>query len=175
MKLTLIALALPLMIGSAVANAQVKDQGHGTVTFTGSIIDSPCSISPDTVDQTISLGEVSNKTLENGGRSAAHPFNIKLEGCDTTTANTVSTTFTGAESSTQAGHLGITGSAKGAAIVLTDGSGADITLGQPTAAQKIQDGSNTLLFSAYMEGDSGSSTITPGDFQGVADFTLAYQ
>ncbi|WP_426445661.1 fimbrial protein [Siccibacter colletis] len=166
-----VAMASTMMVGAA----QAKDQGHGTVTFTGSIIDAPCSINPDSVDQTVNLGEVSNVALKNGGTSNPRSFNIKLEQCDTSTLKTVQTTFTGAASTGNPDLLGITGTAKGASIAITDGSGQVITLGSPTPAQKLQDGNNTLAFSAYLQGDGASATIVPGSFQSVADFTLSYQ
>lgn len=175
MKLNKIVAAI-VMAGSMVSFAQAKDQGHGTVTFVGSIIDAPCSISPDTIDQTVKLGEISNVALNangNTGTSIPRPFEIKLENCDISTEKTVTTTFTGAEGAV-ANHLGITGTASGASIVLTDGSGKPIELGQPTDAHMLQEGNNTLMFSAYLQGD-GASAVVPGEFTAIADFTLAYQ
>ncbi|MGB8665541.1 MAG: type 1 fimbrial protein, partial [Serratia inhibens] len=52
--------------------------------------------------------------------------------------------------------------------------GQVIELGKPTKEQALQDGKNTLSFSAYMQGDGASAVITEGDFQAVTDFTLAY-
>ncbi|HBI10838.1 MAG TPA: fimbria A protein [Franconibacter pulveris] len=159
------------------ASAQAADQGHGKVTFTGSIIDAPCSISPDSIDQTVNLGQVSNVALKansNTGTSVPRNFEIKLENCDTTTLKSVKTTFTGAEGAT-AGSLGITGTAKGASIILTNGDGKQLKLGEASDAHKLQNGNNTLLFSAYLQGDGATATVTPGDFSAVADFTLAYQ
>ncbi|MDI6978669.1 type 1 fimbrial protein, partial [Serratia sp. Se-RSBMAAmG] len=40
----------------AVSSVHAKS---GKVTFTGSIIDAPCSIAPGSVDQTVSLGAIS--------------------------------------------------------------------------------------------------------------------
>lgn len=159
------------------ASAQAADQGHGKVTFTGSIIDAPCSISPDSIDQTVNLGQVSNVALKansNTGTSVPRNFEIKLENCDTTTLKSVKTTFTGAEGATE-GSLGITGTAKGASIILTNGDGKQLKLGEASEAHKLQNGNNTLLFSAYLQGDGATATVTPGDFSAVADFTLAYQ
>lgn len=175
MKLSKIMLALALA-GGVASFAQAADQGHGTVTFKGSIIDAPCSITPDTVDQTVDLGEVSNVALEANsftGTSTPKNFEIKLENCDVTTLKTVTTTFTGSEGATS-NHLGITGTASGASIAVTDGSGKEIELGKPTDAHALQAGNNTLMFSAYLQGD-GASAIVPGDFTSIADFTLAYQ
>lgn len=181
MKLNKIMMVAVVAFGmSSVAYA--ADQGHGKVTFTGSIIDAPCSITPESVDQTIPLGQISNVTLKNGGKSNPRPFSIDLENCSfeadaqgNPQKNKVAVTFTGMESSSVSGLLGITGTAQGAAVAITDGSGDVISLGQKTKAQALKDGNNTLSFSAYLQGATASSTaIVPGDFQAVADFTLAY-
>ncbi|MEG5668226.1 fimbrial protein [Enterobacter roggenkampii] len=175
MKKIVLAVAMASGMAMGAAHAASPDQGHGTVTFTGSIIDAPCSISPDTIDQTVNLGEISSVALKDGGTSQPRPFDIKLEQCDTTTLKTVQTTFTGAPSAGNPDLLGITGTAKGASIAITNGYGQVVTLGSPTPAQTLQDGNNTLEFSAYLQGDGASATIVPGSFQSVADFTLSYQ
>ncbi|AKG68301.1 Fimbria A protein precursor [Serratia fonticola] len=176
MNLNKTLLAAVIAFGSA-SMAHAADQGHGKVTFTGSIIDAPCSISPDTVDQTVELGQISNAALKNGGKSTARNFNIQLENCsfgDPAAKNKVAVTFTGMESAAGNGLLGITGTAKGASIAITQGDGEVIKLGKPTKQQLLQDGNNTLSFGAYMQGDGASAAITEGNFQSVADFTLAY-
>ena len=169
-------LASVILLGmSSLANA--ADQGSGKVTFTGSIIDSPCSITPESVDQTVDLGQISKVALENGGKSTPRNFSIDLENCSFGTpaaTNKVQITFTGMESAANNGLLGITGTASGASVAITDGSGAVIELGQPSKEQALQDGNNSLSFAAYVQGDGASATITEGDFQSVADFTLAY-
>ncbi|BEM64739.1 fimbria A protein [Serratia marcescens] len=185
MKLNQIMLAAVMAFGvSSLAHAAVKDQGHGKVTFNGSIIDAPCSISPDSIDQTVELGAISNVALKDGGKSTPRPFQIKLENCELTVDandpsknnNKVSLTFSGSASDADSALLGITGTAKGAGIALTDGSGKKIKLGTASDARLLQNGSNTLSFSAYLQGSSASgAVIVPGEFQSVADFTLAYQ
>ncbi|ATM84716.1 type 1 fimbrial protein [Yersinia massiliensis] len=174
MNLNKTILAAALVLGFAsVANA--ADQGQGTVTFNGSIIDAPCSIASGSDSQTVELGQVSNVRLMNGGESQSKDFNIKLENCDITTLKTVTTTFGGAESVAVPGLLGITGVAEGAGIAIVDGGGSVITLGSPTSAQTLVAGNNTLLFSAYLKGSTTSGAIKPGSFTSVANFTLAYQ
>ncbi|HAT3516377.1 fimbrial protein [Serratia marcescens] len=182
MKMNKIMLAAVMAFGvSSVAHAVVKDQGHGKVTFSGSIIDAPCSIAPESIDQTVELGAISNVALKGGGKSTPRNFQIKLENCELTSKdpgknNTVSLTFTGSTSAVDSDLLGITGTAKGAGIALTDGSGSNIKLGEATNARTLQNGANTLSFAAYLQGAKASdATITPGEFQSVADFTLAYQ
>ncbi|HCR1107301.1 TPA: type 1 fimbrial protein [Klebsiella aerogenes] len=183
MKKIVLAVAMSSVVCMGAAHAGApdpkdpipKDQGHGTITFKGSIIDAPCSISPDSAYQTVDLGEVSNVTLKKGGTSRPQNFDIKLEQCDTSTLKSVKATFTGAASASNPDLLGITGTAKGASIAITNGSGSVIKLGKPSPAQTLQDGDNTLAFSAYLQGDGASATIIPGSFQSVADFTLSYE
>ena len=55
MKMNKLFTALVLASGMAAFGAQA-DQGSGVVTFTGSVIDAPCSIAAGDEDQTISLG-----------------------------------------------------------------------------------------------------------------------
>lgn len=181
-KLNKAALAALVAFGLAANMANAADQGHGKVTFTGSVVDAPCSIHPDSIDQTIPLGQISKAALDQSGTSTERPFSIKLENCSFGTPaakNKVTVTFTGMESDVVAGLLGTTGKAKGVAVAITDAaSGHVVKLGQPTKAQQLQDGNNTLSFAAYVQGAAGTTeqpaVITEGDFQSVADFTLAY-
>lgn len=173
MKLNKIMLAAVMVFGAA-SFAQAADQGHGKVKFKGSIIDAPCSIAPDSIEQTVDLGQVSNVALKDGGTSTPHPFEIKLEQCDIATLKSVTTTFTGAASPTNKDLLGITGTASGAGIVISYG-GKPIELGKATATQTLNEGNNSLSFAAYLQGEGASAAVVPGDFSAVADFTLAYQ
>jgi len=155
------------------------NEGSGKITFVGSIIDAPCSIAAGSDTQTIELGEISKavlETQEGKGQSKPKNFNVTLENCsfgEDGAKNKVSVTFSGPKSSSQL--LGITGSAKGASVAITDGSGKLIELDKATDGQVLQEGtSNTLSFAAYVKGDGAADGITEGDFQAVADFTLAY-
>lgn len=174
------AIVLGLMSVSALSQAATTDQGHGQIKFTGSIIDAPCSITPDTANQNGYLGQISNLALKDGGKSTPVSFQIDLEKCDTTTLKGVTATFTGAASVGNPDMLGITGSAKGASIAITDGSGTLIKFGEASTKQIIQDGSNTIAFSAYLQGDMSSdgttgAPIVPGEFSSIANYALNYQ
>lgn len=176
MKMNKPLLAAAVILGMS-SLAHAADQGHGKVTFTGSIIDAPCSIAPESIDQTVELGQISNAALKDSGQSTPKNFTIKLEDCSFGTPaakNKVQVTFTGMESAAGNGLLGISGNAKGASVAITQADGQVIELGKPTKEQALQDGNNTLSFAAYMQGDGASAAIVEGDFQAVADFTLAY-
>lgn len=174
MKLNKTVLGMSLAFG-IVAFANAADQGHGTVTFSGSIIDAPCSISSETANQEVNLGAVSNVALKGGGKSVPQSFDIKLEQCDPATLKTVTTTFTGDKSAANPDLLGITGTAKGASVAITDLASNVIKLGTATTPKDLSDGDTTLRFSAYLQGDGASATIIPGNFSAVAEFKLAYQ
>ncbi|MGP2925574.1 fimbrial protein [Serratia bockelmannii] len=189
MKLNKIMIAAVLAFGASSMMAQAANQGSGTVTFTGEIIDAPCSIAPGNIDQTVPLGQISNLSLQGGRESEVkEKVWIQLEDCTNTTAKLVQTTFTG-----QAGGatgtdkkmigFGSGSTAKGASIVMTDDadSNAVIELGKATKGQNVgldidPSGKATLKFKAFLKGNGGDlSTITPGAFTSVVNFALNYQ
>ncbi|WP_058911436.1 fimbrial protein [Entomohabitans teleogrylli] len=182
MKISKIASAVVLSMGVASFAAQA-DQGSGKVTFWGSIIDAPCSIKNGFGDQRIELGQISNTHLDNGGISTPRPFDIELENCsfeeDPVTGdllyNTVKVTFAGGNVPGDMSMLAITGQAAGAGVRIQDYAGQLVTLLQPTAGRGLGIGNNTLSFSAYLEKISTVTNVTPGDFEAVTNFTLAYE
>lgn len=173
-KKNLLAAAL---ISASTFAVHAADQGSGTVTFTGSIIDAPCSITPQTSDQVVPLGQVSAALLAGQGTSTPQNFTINLEKCNLIAPMSgVSITFSGMEDSDDADLLGIVGDAKGAGIVITSGNGTAIKLGEASSPQTLGAGNNTLLFSAYLKGSSATvGSVVPGAFTSVTNFTLAYQ
>ncbi|MFI8416758.1 fimbrial protein [Serratia sp. NPDC078593] len=173
MKLNKIMTAAVLVLGAS-SIAHAANQGQGTVNFKGAIIDAPCSINPESVDQTVDLGQVSKVALKDGGRSTRKEFQIQLENCEIEKdKSNVTLTFTGVENSE--GLLAINGTAKGASIALTDTKGTPIKLGTETKPEKVLEGKTILRFGAYLQGDGASAAITPGEFTSVADFTMSYQ
>ncbi|WP_270655257.1 fimbrial protein [Enterobacter bugandensis] len=179
MKFSKVALAMGLGMAlisgfaNAAASGTTGGAGHGTVHFKGEIIDAACSIAPESADQTVDLGQISNSSLKNNGTSSPVAFNIKLQNCDISTYKTVKATWSGTEDANKSGIWGITGTASGAGIVLRDASEKPIVLGTETAATTLTANDTTIAMSAYLQGDG--STVVPGAFTGAADFVLAYQ
>ncbi|MFP2237302.1 fimbrial protein [Pseudescherichia vulneris] len=169
-----LALAMATAMATGVANA-ATDTGHGTVKFTGSIIDAPCGISADTQNQDVPLGAVAQHALENGGTSTPADFHLTLTQCDTATiTNGMTITFTGTADATNADELafGAGSSAAGASIAITGPDGSVIPLATASSPIALNDGQNQLNFQAYLHGTG--ATVTPGTFTSVANFTLAY-
>ena len=169
------ALVSMFMLAGSASMVQAAGAGQGTVTFEGAIIEAACSNAPESVDQTVGLGQIAKSQLDLGGSSQPEPFKIQLVGCDTTTLKSVSTTFIGGASKDVPGALGIVGTASGAGIVMRDATGADIVLGTPTVFQPIGDGNNTLLFGSFLKGATAADTVVPGEFTAITNFSLAYQ
>ncbi|WP_265494880.1 fimbrial protein [Providencia heimbachae] len=165
-----------LISGAMSASVLAADMGHGKVSFKGSIITAPCSISPDSIDQTVDLGLVADSTLAGGGKSTPRTFDVLLENCKAEDLESgVQLTFSGAAASFDATNktLGIIGTASGAGVQITNPAGQVVTLGTPSPFQAIQEGNNTLRFAAYLIGDGDKATT--GEFSSVADFTLNYE
>lgn len=163
--------------GEGEGSTGTPNQGHGTVEFVGAIIDAPCSISPESADQTVDMGQIANKTLEVYGEGAPQSFDIKLEGCVIDTAKSVGVKFKGISHDGSDTQLALEGLAKGAAIEMMNASTGDtITLGQETMFEDLVDGTNILKFSAKLVNVAAKADeIVPGDFRATTDFVLAYQ
>lgn len=153
-------------------------EGSGRMTVSGSIIktQTSCAIAPESIDQTVTLGQVADAALleNNGsGKSVPQHFNIRLEDCEVSGGNSVTVTFVGAEG--KDGRLGITGSASGASVALTDGAGNVLELGKPSKSISLQNGNNILPFTVYLQGDGVPGNIQAGDYQAAAGFMLNFQ
>lgn len=194
MKLNVIASAFIMSLGLATTAANAADAGGGTITFTGAIVDAPCSINPDSSDQEVDLGQVALSQLEDNGVSKPQAFKINLENCTylddgkgtgggngsdgddsrALVAPSVKVQFGGSKAvADNDTWFGITGTASGAGVVITDAAGTPIPVGGSSAARELLDGNNTLGFSAYLQGLGKEITI--GEFEAVTDFALSYE
>ena len=172
----MLATAIAFSTASVAHAAPTPNQGSGTVTFSGEIIDAPCSITPDSVDQTVPMGQISSRILAKEGKSSAEPFSIELKDCALNTVKNVKVTFTGTPDAVNSKLLALSGSASGAGIVIYDQLHAkEVELGTATDGQGLNEGNNALKFAAYLQGNSASGAVVPGQFTSVANFTLAYQ
>ncbi|HAI5546785.1 TPA: fimbrial protein, partial [Escherichia coli] len=82
---SVIAGAVAMAVVSFGVNADpTTPQGQGRVTFNGTVVDAPCSISQKSADQSIDFGQLSKSFLENDGRSKPMNLDIELVNCDIT-------------------------------------------------------------------------------------------
>lgn len=190
-KKTLLAMAATTLFSGVAFNA-FADQGHGTVTFTGTVITAPCSIAPGDEDLKVNLGEVADSVLNGGKYSLPADFTIHLQDCvftsttdteagtTTVTPTKVEVTFTSTsvdstDSSLLANSLeGNYGSASNVGVRILDSGSNKVTLGTAVPI-KFQDTNSyqELNFHARME--SLNKTATEGNVYAQANYVLAYK
>ncbi|CAD5554446.1 PixA protein [Escherichia coli] len=175
---TVMAGAVAMALVSFGANA--ANQGQGTVNFKGSVIDAPCGIAPESADQTIDFGQISKAHLKNDGISVKKVVDIKLVNCDFTdpaAKKAVSVTFSGRDVNGHADELGTTGDT-GTAIVMSGSDGSLVKFDGATPSNKmtLQEGSNTLKYSAWVKKSSApGAEVKEGDFFATTHFNLTYE
>ena len=77
------------------AFADTATVSGGTVNFVGQVVNAACSVSADSVDQTVTLSQVRASKLTAAGMVAnqKEDFSIKLEDCDTTVSQEAAVIF----------------------------------------------------------------------------------
>ncbi|HDR8958964.1 fimbrial protein [Burkholderia vietnamiensis] len=170
MKKILAAAALAAVSASTFAAAT-----PGTIRFQGEIVAGACGISQETLDQTVSLGQVPSHVFKKvGDRSEAKNFNIVLTDCDTSTQTNAFFTFTGASDATNADLIATAGSASNVGIRLQAGANDYLKNGTEQSSPVVLSKSgNTVTFGAMYE--ATAAAVTPGIANAVANFTVRYQ
>lgn len=159
-----IALAL-VPFGVSAAN-----QGLGVVNFKGNVIDAPCGIAPESVDQSIDFGQISKSHLNADGISMKKDLNIKLVNCEPNKSAEV--TFTGMTIAGVATELGTAGDT-GTAVVISGQDGKLVEFGTKGAAQTLKEGDNTLHYTSWVK-KATNGIVREGEFSAVANFNLTY-
>ncbi|AAP95260.1 pilin protein [[Haemophilus] ducreyi] len=164
--------------------------GEGVVNFKGTIVEAACSVDPSFTNQTVDLGQTAAAKLVKGGTSRPVPFTIKLVDCETGgKIKKANIAFTGNIDKKVENGLAILGQAKGAAIQITGLDGKPVKLDGSKTNVNIQDGDNSLQFSAYLKGyptaavgrDDGpgptptGKAIVAGEFTSLVNFTMSYE
>lgn len=172
------------VVSFGVNAAPTTPQGQGKVTFNGTVVDAPCSISQKSADQSIDFGQLSKTFLENDGQSKPMNLDIELVNCDITTfkanagagaakTGSVKLAFTGplGGSSSELATSGSTGTA-----IMIQAAGKNVTFdGKDGDANLLKDGDNVLHYTAVVKKSSAVNTqITEGAFSAVATFNLSY-
>lgn len=169
-----VAVSVSMGLASFCSNA---DQGSGVINFSGTVIDAPCGISPESADQSVDFGQLSKAHLAAGGISTQKNVDIELTNCDATalsTTGSVKVSFVGTTISGYTQELGTTGGT-GTAVVMSSPSGSLVSFdGTQTAATPLIEGDNVLHYTSWVKQATGGE-IQEGDFSAVANFSLTYE
>jgi len=186
-----------LLTGSAMAATPlgVIQGTTGTVSFHGGLLSSPCSLTPDSQDQAIDLGDVNASNFQNAGdQSAPVRFRLSFRNCllgakalaDNPAGprngdagqlylkgeQAVTLVFLGDSDVNNPDLLKLNGGVQGIGLRLKDQQGRALSLNQQSRPYILQPGSNTLWFSAQVE--STQKYPLANQFNGVVHVQLVY-
>lgn len=179
---SVIAGAVAMAVVSFGVNAALTTpQGQGRVTFNGTVVDAPCSISQKSADQSIDFGQLSKSFLQAGGVSKPMNLDIELVNCDITSfkggggrslgskkKGTVKLAFSGPRVSGHNEELDTSGGTGTAIVVQAAGKNVSFD-GTEGDANTLKDGDNVLHYTAIVKKSSANNAqVTEGAFSAVA-------
>ncbi|WP_312951734.1 fimbrial protein BcfA [Superficieibacter sp.] len=177
MKKYLLAMAMTaISTGGTAMAAEASTVTGGTVNFVGQVVDAACSVTADSIDQTVTLGQVRSSKLTTAGMTAnqKEDFNIKLEDCDITVSQNAAVIFNGQQDPTQIGALVNTagaGAASNVALQLYGPDGQVLNVGESSSTVTLIDGGNTIPLSVdYI----ATGEATSGTVAATATFSMVY-
>lgn len=170
--------ALGLSIGLGACNtAQAAD---GTINFTGSILDSGCTVDTGSASQTVDLGRLAKSSFTGAGSTAGSArFDIVVSECPDT-VQSAAVTFDGSADPTNPSLLALTtgaDTASGVGVALYEVNGSTLipmhTASRYLTLDTSTGTSNTLSFVAkYM---ATAEAVSAGQADASTSFTIVYQ
>ncbi|HCM8928201.1 TPA: fimbrial protein [Salmonella enterica subsp. enterica serovar Paratyphi B] len=161
--------------------------GGGTIIFTGSVTEAPCSIPPGDQNQTVDLGAVSAQALTSGKGSEPVSIKINLKNCDLGTDSKYSKASLKFQDN---GDMQATGKSKGLlnttgssdiAVQLLNRSNApidftsDATMKPGTEVTLSTGADSDIIFRAHLLGTTGATkTPTAGAIKAQVSYLLDY-
>lgn len=165
-----------LLAGSAFAS--VAQAADGTINFTGTIIDTACTVTPATANQTVALGTV-NKSAFGGSGSSASPtkFSIVLTSCPVS-VTTATVKFDGPTNAVNSSLLAITPAAGSEATnvgvgIYEQDATTLIPVASASASKTLSSTTNTT-FNFIAKYVATATGVTAGPANAVSDFTVSY-
>ncbi|MFY2606184.1 fimbrial protein [Achromobacter ruhlandii] len=181
-KKTLLATATTAALLGPVAAFAAGDMGQGTITFTGSVTEAPCSVSAADTNMAIELGQISKKTLTGAGKFGTPvPIDIHLTGCSfaapaagTTTIplSKVTVSFPGQTSAT--GMIPNAGNATNVAIQMLNSDNSVLNFTSGSAVTELHDGDSTLNMFARIASTSATAP-NAGSVTAKVTYMLSYK
>ncbi|EAO1992398.1 type 1 fimbrial protein [Salmonella enterica] len=160
-------MALGLMSMNSMAATGVND---GKVTFSGSVVDTPCNLAPgaDGRDIPVEFGQLSMSQL-NADQQSSQNFVIKLENCNLS-GKTAGITFDSVDVNAGKTLINAGGTATGLGIGIQG-----ITFGTEKELTGVHDGDNDLQFTAFAKKAVDGTNVTAGSFNAISTFVISYK
>ncbi|GEM76568.1 fimbrial protein [Vibrio sagamiensis] len=181
MKTSFNKLLITMAVTAATSGAMVNAAEPGRINFEGAVTDTPCGISADSLNQNVNLGQIGLENLNAGGQSERQEFEIELVNCQISNEdgaqNKVSISFNGRTAQGKTDELLTRGDAGDVVVKMFTDSEEPVEM--DTAIESNfgageDSWMNTLHFYAIAAKSDGG-TVTEGDFNTEATFTLTYQ
>lgn len=159
-----------LLAGVAFANQ--PDQLFGHVNMQGSIIDSPCAIATEDLEQTVDMAVTMTGEIIDNGKGKAQPFSLMLINCVLDTSKPdgqhFMTTFDGPADD---GLFNING-AEGVGLQIADIEGNIATPGKALPAGSLASGTQRLDYTLRLV--RNHDLLKPGAYQAALRFKVDY-
>ena len=170
-------LIVSAFVGSMPYTASAAD---GTINFTGTILDSACTVNTASASQTVNLGNIQRTAFKAAGDVAAPTrFNIVLENCPNT-VRSASVKFDGAANPANQNILALTSgqTAQGVGVALFEADGITaIPLSTQSAQMTLENvgetNRNVMTFVAKYQ--ATQAAVVAGTANATSDFTIIYQ
>lgn len=169
------SIASSLLLGLMSATPALAENTTN-VYFKGEIVESACGLSPDSIDQTIELGQQPTHIFKaKGDRSTPVPFRVKLTDCDPSVSSNAEFTFVSNPDAT--GDLfSVDGGATGIGVRILH-NGNPVNNGDVAATNVLVDGTNIASFSAAYEANidiDDTHKVTAGNAESWALLRVTY-
>lgn len=162
---------------SNVAFSADQNVGRGTTTMKGTIVDTPCAISPGDYYQAIELDTIPISQIVKDGKGPAKNFQIQLINCSLSPYDDrkpdwtkFSVTFDG--NRTGEYLFDVTGSATGVALQIEDLSGNIATPGAAMAMGDLVAGGMTLNYAVRLS--QTGEVLMSGNYSSYIRFKMDY-
>ncbi|WP_312951741.1 fimbrial protein [Superficieibacter sp.] len=156
------------------ASVQAYD---GRVNITGTITDNTCTLSQDSENITVEMGNVSNRQFYQPGAGAAYEkFTINIEKCGST-VNGVTVSFNGAADSAYPGLLALSagaGNASGVGVALYNADKSPIPIGDDSQLLPLIGGQQSAHLNFYARYVADGGAVAAGTANASATFILTY-
>ncbi|HIE5389292.1 TPA: fimbrial protein [Enterobacter cancerogenus] len=149
----------------------------GTVNISGSINANTCIISPETQEQTVSLGNIASKQFtEKGDTSPPVAFTIDVQNCSSSVSS-LTLNFQGTADTNDNTLLALDGSnpAQGVAISLLDADDNPVPLNTTTRAYAIDPSKTDNVLTFYAQYMATTDKVSGGDANATVTFDVTWQ
>ncbi|SIR20544.1 fimbrial protein [Aeromonas hydrophila] len=161
-----------LLLSGRVCSAQLQ----GLVNMDGAILETPCDIAIGDTNQSLRMEAVALSQLIEQGYGPEQPFAIRLVHCvlpkvevDSAVQRRFTVTFDGDR---DLGYFGVTGSARGVALMIRDRQGSVAVPGRPLPSVVLQADDMTLDYTMALVANQDAPRA--GDYRSSIRFQVDY-